>query len=86
MVVYTTVSPIRAIWATQTDKKGAVKACMQTDGNFVLYTANNVAVWETRTQNNQGAYLEMQYDGQMAIWRNGKGIFASGVTAPCVRP
>jgi hypothetical protein len=37
------------LWNSGTYNRGVVKACMQTDGNFVLYDQNNKAVWHTNT-------------------------------------
>lgn len=38
-----------AMWSTNTSGSGASVAVMQTDGNFVLYTADNRVVWNTGT-------------------------------------
>jgi len=51
------VSSGRAIWASNTQFSGASKAIMQTDGNFVLYDAANVAKWSSATFGKNGAYL-----------------------------
>jgi len=39
----------RAVWATWTAGRGATKAVLHEGGNFVLYTADNRPVWETKT-------------------------------------
>lgn len=39
----------RAVWATWTGGRGATKAVLHPGGNFVLYTADNRPVWETKT-------------------------------------
>lgn len=86
LVVYTTVPPIRHIWHTETHGKGANRACMQTDGNFVLYTASNSYVFHTNTHMWPGAYAEMQWDGQFSIYRDGVNRYHSGPIAGCVSP
>lgn len=85
LVIYTTVSPIRAIWAADTRGKGGIKLCMQLDGNLVLYTATMSPVWSSNTFYPE-AYAEMQYDGQLAVWQNGISRYVSGTTAACVSP
>lgn len=86
LVIYPTVDSVKSVWASFTQGKGAVKACMQDDGNFVLYTATDAPVWSTKTSNYPGAYLEMQFDGQLVIWQNGISRYSSGPTAQCVSP
>ena len=44
---------------------------MQTDGNLVLYDTSNQARWASGTSNNPGAYLKMQDDGNVVIYRAG---------------
>jgi hypothetical protein len=39
----------RAIWATWTGGRGVTQAVLHPGGNFVLYTAANVPVWEAKT-------------------------------------
>ena len=41
---------------------------MQNDGNFVQYTANNKAVWFSKTDGNTGARLVAQDDGNLVIY------------------
>lgn len=86
LAVYTTVFPVKLVWSSPTQGKSGIKACMQTDGNFVLYTATGSAVWATGTSYNFGAFLEMQSDGELVIWHNGVSKYASGATASCVSP
>jgi hypothetical protein len=54
-------------WATNTAGQGAVRATMQTDGNFVLYDRNGHAVWATGTEGNPGASLWLQGDGNIVL-------------------
>jgi len=39
----------RAVWATWTGGRGVTQAVLHHGGNFVLYTAANVPVWESHT-------------------------------------
>lgn len=39
----------RAVWATWTGGRGVTQAVLHHGGNFVLYTAANIPVWETKT-------------------------------------
>jgi hypothetical protein len=72
-----------AIWASNT-RSGAVRAIMQTDGNFVLYrsptsTLPRDAVWNTGTYGNPGAWLFMQNDGNLVVYdANDRALWASG--------
>lgn len=86
LALYTTADPIRSHWSTKTAGKGVDKACMQTDGNFVLYTSDGQPVWSTGTEGNPGAYMEVQFDGQMAIWKDGKSLWVSGSVTTCNPP
>lgn len=54
---------------------GAFTAKMQTDGNFVVYSAAT-AVWWTSTWGNAGAYVKMQTDGNLVVYSNaGKALW-----------
>lgn len=75
----------KTLWSSATNGKGGFKLCMQVEGNLVLYTEKNVAIWYTPTNNNPGAYAEMQFDGQLAVWKNGRSLWTSGVTDSCVQ-
>jgi hypothetical protein len=44
---------------------------MQDDGNLVLYDTSNQARWESGTSGNPGAYLVMQNDGNVVVYRAG---------------
>lgn len=50
--------------------RGAVKAIMQGDGNFVVYNASNGAIWNSGAKG-AGAYLTMQDDGNLVIYQDG---------------
>ena len=63
-----------ALWCSGTAGKGAQRLDMQTDGNFVLYTAQGGVLFKTDTEGHPGAYLVVQdgsaaiYDGSTKIW------------------
>lgn len=48
-LVITRLSNNQVLWATNTNGSGATRLEMQSDGNLVLYTNSNVAVWDTDT-------------------------------------
>ena len=63
------------------------QAEMQTDGNFVIYAPNRLAIWATGTQGKGSApyKLAMQADSNLVIYAIGAATWASGVrrrTAP----
>ena len=64
---------------------------MQNDGNLVLYDASGHAYWDSKTQGNPGAFLDVQYDGNLVVYRAGStsqtetannALWASGTNAP----
>lgn len=57
-----------AMWNSKTAGKGALKAVMQTDGNFVIYNKNGKALWNTGTQGHPGSKLSLQTDGNLVIY------------------
>lgn len=59
----------KALWATGTNGKGAMRAIMQSDGNLVLYTSANAAVWASNTVGNPGSFLQLQTDGNLVIYK-----------------
>ena len=74
---------------------GLVKLHMQTDGNLVLsdrvdtLSSSWNVLWETYTDGNAGAYLELRWDGNMnvvssdglsTLWSSGS--FTNGLNAP----
>jgi len=58
--------------------RGAVRAVMQGDGNFVVYDAKNGVIWQSKTAGSSGAYMVMQDDGNLVIYYNGRAIWALG--------
>lgn len=68
----------RALWASNTVGRGAVRCAMQHDGNLVLYDADERAVWASNTEGNPGSRLDVQVDGNLVIYRaDGVPIWAT---------
>ena len=44
---------------------------MQTDGNLVLYDTSGQPYWDSNTQGNPGAFLNVQDDGNLVVYRAG---------------
>ena len=44
---------------------------MQTDGNLVLYDTSGQPNWASKTQGNPGAFLNVQNDGNLVVYRAG---------------
>ena len=62
----------QALWDTGTAGQGALEAVMQSDGNFVIYGADNPnrsydPLWVSNTAGNPGAIVEVQDDGTFDI-------------------
>jgi peptidoglycan hydrolase-like protein with peptidoglycan-binding domain len=57
----------KAIWSTKTDRSGANRAVVQEDGNFVLYTPANKAVWASGSKG-QSVVLTMQNDSNLVLY------------------
>jgi hypothetical protein len=60
------------LWATNTG--GLItprEFIMQTDGNLVLYSTDGRARWASLTWNNPGAFLNVQDDGNLVVYRAG---------------
>ncbi|GAB7536219.1 curculin (mannose-binding) lectin [Burkholderia sp. 22PA0099] len=72
--------PTGALWASGTANKGATRAVMQPDGNFVVYTSANVALLVLNTEH-AGAYLNVQNDGNLALYWD-RAIWQSNTSDP----
>ncbi len=57
--------------------RGAVRAVMQGDGNFVVYNASNGAIWNSGAKG-AGAYIVIQPDGNLVIYLNGVAKWSLG--------
>ncbi len=84
------VSGITLVWQTNTHVLPSflrpVRATMQDDGNFVLYSANNMPAWATGTHGaGGGVRLVLQDDRNLVIYdQNGTAVWATNtpVAAP----
>jgi hypothetical protein len=69
------------IWASNTAGNPGAWATMQGDGNFVVYSASNKALWATGTNPN-GSHLSVQTDGNLVVYdASGKALWGSGSNA-----
>jgi hypothetical protein len=77
LVVYRN-SNSQAIWSSNTARSCSNRACMQGDGNFVLYDCHNRATWSSKTSRNEGSTLTMQGDGNLVIyaWQSSRAIWS----------
>jgi hypothetical protein len=61
-----------AVWATATSGQQPafqpVRADLQEDGNFVLYSASKVPAWTSSTEGNPGSKLVLQDSGNLVIY------------------
>lgn len=65
----TTAQPSpQALWASGTNGQPVTYAILQSDGNFVCYTAGGAAPWSSQTNGNPGAYLALEDDGNLVIY------------------
>ena len=58
----------RAIWESNTPNQGGVKAVMQYDGNFVVYSVNNNPRWSSGTGGKPTNFLQLQDDGNLVLY------------------
>lgn len=57
----------QAVWSTETSGQDVVRAEVQTDGNFVLYTADK-PVWHTDTKGKKDVKLVLQDDRNLVLY------------------
>ena len=65
-------SQSQPLWSTNTG--GQIKPrdfAMQADGNLVLYDTSGQPHWASNTQGNPGAFLNVQDDGNLVVYRAG---------------
>jgi hypothetical protein len=67
LVLYRTMFG-KPLWASNTNGRPATRAVMQTDGNFVVYSASNVPFWATATNGFPGASITLQDDGNLVVY------------------
>jgi hypothetical protein len=70
LIIYR-MSSKKVIWSSKTQGRGVVKAVMQYDGNFVLYTEKNEARWHTGTDIKPTNHLLLQDDGNLVVYSMG---------------
>ncbi len=63
----------KPLWATHTGPGQFTPSglIMQTDGNLVLYDTSGQPHWESNTPGNPGAFLNVQDDGNLVVYREG---------------
>jgi hypothetical protein len=60
------------LWATNTGGLMTPREfIMQTDGNLVLYSTDGQARWASNTWHNPGAFLDVQDDGNLVVYKLG---------------
>jgi hypothetical protein len=68
------------IWKSDTAKtRGKHYLTLQDDGNLVLYSAGDEAIWSTGTVGSGAESLVMQSDGNLVLYSNKGAVWASGV-------
>ena len=67
------------------DAFGKIDFQMQTDGNMVVYSTGpgSHALWASDTAGNPGAYLDMQIDGNLVIYKPNRAVLWASNTAGC---
>jgi hypothetical protein len=58
---------------------------MQGDGNFVVYSAENVALFATNTLKEEAAYLDVQDDGNIVMYKpyTKRVVWATNTSSKC---
>jgi hypothetical protein len=73
--IYRNRKPFILYWSSNTDGKGAEKACMLENGNFVILNEKNETIWETGTFDEKNC-LRFIDDGRFVIiGRNGNSLY-----------
>jgi hypothetical protein len=78
----------KVIWSSKTQGRGVVRAIMQNDGDFVLYTKSREAIWHTNTYKKPKNHLLLQNDGNLVLYSMGAPTvqWASKINAGDVLP
>jgi hypothetical protein len=72
----------QVLWAGQMIVGGVNALKMQSDGNLVLYAAQNVPLWATNTSGHPGAWVIMQTDGNLVVYSaGGTPLWATGTAS-----
>jgi hypothetical protein len=76
-LVLRNVSTQKALWASGTDGKGAVKLVLQTDGNLVLYTSSGQPVWATNTVGKGSNALRVNDNGSLVLYAGSTVVWSA---------
>ena len=76
-LVLRNVSTQKALWASDTDGKGAVKLVLQTDGNLVLYTSSGQPVWATDTVGKGSNALRVNDNGSLVLYAGSTVVWSA---------
>jgi len=68
LVIYRSADML-PVWSSGTYGTSAGRTIMQSDGNFVVYNAAGAPVFHTYTFGNPGAFLRLQNNGSITIFR-----------------
>jgi hypothetical protein len=76
LVVYFTATK-KAVWSSNTAGKPAYRAVMQSDGNFVVYSAPQSAAWSSATMGKPATFLRIQDDGNLVVYGGTNALWAA---------
>ena len=57
----------KVYWSSKTEKKGATKLILQSDGNLVIYRSDNSAVWSSKTAGSGAEKLSISDTGEIKL-------------------
>ena len=66
-----------ASWSSRTNGNPGAWSIMQSDGNFVVYSADNRPLWWSGTNGHPGARLVVQNDGNLVIYHGDYPVWAT---------
>ena len=78
-------STMQALWSSKTPGTCTKFACMQTDGNFVVYDCNMRAKWSSHTNGHPGSRIIIQNEGNLVLYspNNVALWYTTGSTTHC---
>jgi hypothetical protein len=68
---------VTQIWQSGTEGHSGARAVLQSDGNFVIYSASNAILWASNTAGNPGTTLAVQNDGNVVLYDDGRALWAT---------